>query len=61
MAKFGLFQDAAFAPKQTVEGDYMLQKGDHVTVFVNSKDIAVQDRQVGAFKLEKGQCVKEIK
>ena len=47
--------------RQTVRGDYMQQNGDHVTVFVNSKDRTVMDRQLGAFKLDRGQCVKEIK
>jgi hypothetical protein len=62
MPKFGLFQDAEMAPRQEIEGDYMTQKGDHVSVFVReTKDRGIRDRQVGAFKLEKGQCVKEIK
>lgn len=60
MAKFGLFRDNFARPLQTVEGDYMVHEKDHVTVFTNSKDKTVQDRQVGAFKLQKGQCVKEI-
>ncbi len=62
MAKFGLFQDVEMAPRQEIEGDYMQQKGDHVTVFAReTKNSGNYDRQVGAFKLDKGQCVKEIK
>jgi hypothetical protein len=60
MAKFGLFQDNLARPLQTVEGDYMVHEKDHVTVFVTSKVRSVRDRQVGAFKLQRGQCVKQI-
>jgi len=61
MAKFGLFQGSGLAPIQEIDGDYMVQKGDHVAVYVRAQDSSQVNRQVGAFKLEKGQCVKEIK
>jgi len=58
MAKFGVFKGASQAPMQTVEGDYMVQNGEHVTIFRKQSDEA--DEQVAAFNLDKNFVVKKI-
>lgn len=60
MAKFGVFAMDGARPLQVCEGDYMEHLGEYVTVKKNSGNPSVADRHVGAFRLDKGQCVKEI-
>jgi hypothetical protein len=60
MPKYGLFQGPSQTPSQTVEGDYMLQNGEYVTIFRNSTKPSHADAQVAAFRLDKNQVVKEI-
>jgi hypothetical protein len=43
---------------QTLDGDFIKADGDHVQVFV--KDNRDVESLVGVFKLDKGQCVKQI-
>jgi hypothetical protein len=60
MAKYGLFRGASQEPQQTVEGDYMHQKGEYVTIYRISKRSDVADEQVAAFNLDKNFVVKKI-
>jgi hypothetical protein len=58
MAQFGLFDSNRLRPMQTLDGDFIKADGDHVQVFV--KDNRDVESLVGVFKLDKGQCVKQI-
>jgi hypothetical protein len=59
MAQFGLFNsEGGFRPLHTIEGDLIKVDGDQVQVI--AKDPRDVERLVGVFRLEKGQCVKEI-
>jgi hypothetical protein len=60
MPKYGLFSGSSEIPAQTVDGDYMLQDGAYVKIFI-AKDSHTADAQVAAFHLDKGQTVREIK
>ena len=48
MAQFGLFDSNRLRPMQTLDGDFIKADGDDV------------ESLVGVFKLDKGQCVKQI-
>jgi hypothetical protein len=58
MAKFGLFKGASQEPQQVVEGDYMVQKGEYVTVFRNLPGNRIEE--VAAFNMEKNFLVKKM-
>jgi len=60
MPKYGLFTGHGQTPAQTVEGDYMVQNGEYVTIFRNSKKSSDADAQVAAFRLDKNQVVRVI-
>jgi hypothetical protein len=64
MPKYGLFRPGIDAPLQEVEGDYTKRDGDMVTVFKTNPNKSLgnmRDTEVGYFRLDKGQTVKEIK
>lgn len=42
------------------EGDYKVQEGEFVKIFVNSKNPNGKDRMVASIRLLEGQIVKEI-
>ena len=60
MAMFGLFTGQNKTPLQEVEGDYMEQEGAIVKIFKSRENQYVQDKQVGAFHLDKNQTVREV-
>ncbi len=61
MAKFGLFEGLfSQVPLQTVEGDYLVQLGENVTVFRTSLDPSRADAEVAVFCLKKKQVVMKI-
>ncbi len=65
MPKYGLFPPAANnSPLQEIEGDYMRRDGEIVTVCKrnpNPSMASLKDTEVGYFRLDKGQTVREIK
>jgi hypothetical protein len=60
MPRYGLFEKAGQQPMQVVDGDYMVQNGEYVTIFRNSNSSSTADAQVAAFRLDKSQVVREI-
>jgi hypothetical protein len=60
MANFGHFPSGGSVPIQEFEGDYMLQDREYVKIFRRSQTPSVDDLQVAAIHLDKGQSVKEL-
>ncbi len=63
MPKYGLFRDGIDQPLQVIEGDYMKRDGEMVTVCKRNPNPSlgnVRDTEVGYFRPDKGQTVKEI-
>jgi hypothetical protein len=64
MPRYGLFQPGKDSPLQEIEGDYMKREGDIVTVCKKNPNPTLtnmRDPEVGYFRLDKGQTVREIK
>jgi len=64
MPRYGLFRPGLDSPLQQCEGDYMKRDGEFVTVFRRNPNPSlgnIRDEEVGVFRLDKGQTVREIK
>ncbi len=64
MSKYGLFRPGIDSPLQEIEGDYMKREGDIVTVCKRNPNpslASMRDEEVGYFRLDKGQTVRETK
>lgn len=61
MTTFATFGASGKRHMREFEGDYMVQDGEFVQIFVNSTKPDAKDRMVASIRLEQGQCVKEVK
>jgi hypothetical protein len=64
MPRYGLYRDGITSPLQEIEGDYTKREGDIVTVCKRNPNPSlgnVRDPEVGYFRLDKGQTVREVK
>lgn len=63
MPKYGFFRSGVMIPSHVVEGDYMMQNGENVTIYRNKladeRNIE-NDDQVACFRLDKGEVVREM-
>ncbi len=64
MPRYGLFRPGIDSPLQEIEGDYMKREGEIVTVGKKNPNLTltnIRDPEVGYFRLDKGQTVREVK
>ena len=60
MAKYGVFDGDAAQPMQMIEGDKIIQNGEHVQIWTLKAHSTVLDEQVAAVRLAPGRTVRKI-